>query len=231
METGGRIRRGILIVYLVVVHGALIYLLGERILTRYVTFDGLQRASVSDPTEKTQIATPLPVPEVFADQIPDQPTPSLTAPQPSDNVLAIPVAGVRPEALIDTFTSARSEQRSHDAIDIIAPAGTPVVAAADGEVIKFFDSERGGITIYQTTADRRFVLYYAHLQRRADEISVGTKVRKGTTIGYVGDTGNAGVGNYHLHFSVARIIDPKRPWEGEYINPYPILRYSQTLPQ
>lgn len=231
METGGRIRRVVVIVYLLLVHALVIYLLGERILTRYVTFDGLQRTSVMDPTEKRAIATPLPVPEKFIDQVQDQPAPSLTAPQANDNVLAIPVAGVRPEALIDTFTSARSEERRHDSIDIPAALGTPVVAAADGEIIKFWDSERGGITIYQTTADRRFVLYYAHLQRRADEISVGTTVRKGTTIGYVGDTGNAGAGNYHLHFSIARIVDPKRPWEGEYINPYPILRYSQGLPQ
>ena len=207
----------------------LIYLLGERILTRYVTFENQPGASVSDPTEKTQIATPLPLPEAFIDQV--QPTPSLPQSTANDTALAIPVAGIRPEALIDTFASGRSEQRSHDAIDIPAPVGTPVVAAADGEIIKFFDSERGGITIYQTTADRRFVLYYAHLQRRADEIAVGTTVRKGTTIGYVGDTGNAGAGNYHLHFSIARILDPKRPWEGEFINPFPILRYSQALPR
>ena len=230
MQMGRRIRRGVIAVYLVVVHVLLIFFIGERILTRYVTFDRLQSTAVNDPTEKTQIATPLPVPETFIDPVQQEPAASLP-PLPNDNHLAIPVAGVRSEELIDTFSSARSEARTHDAIDIPAPVGTPVVAATDGEIIKFFDSERGGITIYQTTPDRRFVLYYAHLQRRADEISLGTSVRKGTTIGYVGDTGNAGAGNYHLHFSIARITDPKRPWEGEYINPYPVLRYGLNLPQ
>jgi len=228
MQAGARIKRGLLIAYLLVVHALLIYLIGERILTRYTTFETLRSWTVTDPTEKSQIPTPLPVPEKFADQIPD---PSLPAGTPDNGILAIPVVGIRSEQLIDTFTSARSEERTHDAIDIAAPAGTPVIAATDGEIIKFFDSERGGITIYQTTADRRFVLYYAHLQRRADEITIGTAVRKGTTIGYVGDTGNAGTGNYHLHFSIARITDPKRAWEGEFINPYPLLKYGLTLPQ
>jgi murein DD-endopeptidase MepM/ murein hydrolase activator NlpD len=106
----------------------------------------------------------------------------------------------------------------------MAPVGTPVVAATDGEIMRFFDSERGGITIYQMTNDRKFILYYAHLQRRATEITVGMNVRQGTTIGFVGDTGNAGVGNYHLHFSIARITDPKKFWTGVYLNPYPLLK-------
>jgi len=229
MITGARVRRGLFVVYLVVVHLVLIYFVGERILTRYTTFQTFTSGTVIDPTERSRIPTPVPVPERFADQVQETLTPPIE--YSTDQTIAIPVAGVRPDALIDTFTSARSEGRTHDAIDIIAPAGTPVVAAADGEIVKLFDSERGGITIYQTTADRRFILYYAHLQRRADEVQIGMKVRKGTTIGYVGDTGNAGPGNYHLHFSIARITDPKRFWEGEYLNPYPLLRYGQNLPQ
>jgi murein DD-endopeptidase MepM/ murein hydrolase activator NlpD len=229
MTTGGRIKRGLFVIYLLALHVVLIYFVAERVLTRYTTFETLRSWTVADPTERSEIPTPLPVPEKFVDQI--QETPSPTEITNGTATLTIPVAGVRAEALIDTFTSSRSEGRSHDAIDIPAAAGTPVVASVDGEIIKFFDSERGGITIYQTTLDRRFVLYYAHLQRRADEVAVGTMVRRGTTIGYIGDTGNAGPGNYHLHFSIARITDPKRPWEGEYINPYPFLRYGQTLPQ
>ena len=224
MTTGGRIRRGLFAAYLLVVHIVLLYFVGERVLTRYATLETIGLSTVSDPTEKPKIPTPLPVPEKFADQIPEQPSPVDVT---SNAAFVIPVAGVGPEELIDTFTSSRSEERTHDAIDIAAPAGTPVVAAADGEIIRFFDSERGGITIYQTTADRKFVLYYAHLQRRADEVRIGMTVRKGTTIGYVGDTGNAGAGNHHLHFSIARITDPKRPWEGEYLNPYPFLKSGQ----
>jgi peptidoglycan LD-endopeptidase LytH len=138
--------------------------------------------------------------------------------------LIIPVAGVRPEQLQDTFTDARSEGRAHDAIDIMAPAGTPVVAANDGEIVRLFQSERGGTTIYQLSPDKKLVFYYAHLQRYADGLAAGKFVRQGDVIGYVGDTGNAGAGNYHLHFSIAVLADPKRYWEGTNINPYPLLR-------
>ena len=145
---------------------------------------------------------------------------------PSGPGLIVPVRGVKPEQLSDTFSDSRSEGRFHDAIDIPAPAGTPVLAAADGEIVKLLDSERGGTTIYQRTADGRFVLYYAHLGQRADGIRIGLRILRGETIAYVGDSGNAGSGNYHLHFSVARITDPKRPWEGQYLNPYPLLRHG-----
>jgi murein DD-endopeptidase MepM/ murein hydrolase activator NlpD len=138
--------------------------------------------------------------------------------------LIIPVVGVRPDQLLDTFTDARSEGRVHDAIDIPAPAGTPVVAAADGEIIKLFQSERGGTTIYQLSPDKKLVFYYAHLQRYADGLVPGKFVRQGEVIGYVGETGNAGAGNFHLHFSISVIPDPKRYWEGTNINPYPLLR-------
>ena len=138
--------------------------------------------------------------------------------------LVIPVLGVKPEQLLDTFADARSEGRSHDAIDIAAAVGTPVVAASEGEIVKLFQSEKGGITIYQLSPDRKLVFYYAHLQRYADGIYEGKYVRQGEVIGYVGDTGNAGTGNYHLHFSIASITDPKRHWEGTNINPYPLLK-------
>jgi murein DD-endopeptidase MepM/ murein hydrolase activator NlpD len=164
-------------------------------------------------------------------------TPAATAPNTSTNTqmlppaassstatLLVPVAGVRPEQLRDTFQEARSEGRVHDAIDIPAARGTPVLAAADGRIIKFFNSEKGGITIYQLSADERLVYYYAHLERYADGLTEGHYARRGEVIAYVGDTGNAGPGNYHLHFSVATITDPKRYWTGININPYPMLR-------
>jgi murein DD-endopeptidase MepM/ murein hydrolase activator NlpD len=132
--------------------------------------------------------------------------------------------------LADTFTQARADGRVHDAIDIAAPAGTPVIAASDGQIVKFWDSKLGGITIYQITADKRYFLYYAHLQARAAEIKEGDNVRRGTTIGFVGDTGNAGPGNAHLHFSISIVRDPKRYWEGTYIDPYPLLRTPSRLP-
>ena len=148
--------------------------------------------------------------------------PGLTWPSPPR--LIIPVVGVRPEQLRDTFSEARSEGRVHDAIDIPAPRGTPVIAAADGPIVRLFQSERGGTTIYQLSTDGKFVYYYAHLDRYADGLSEGHFAKQGETIAYVGDSGNAGLGNYHLHFSIAEISNPKDFWHGVNINPYPLLR-------
>lgn len=142
-----------------------------------------------------------------------------TASPGSPSGLIIPVLGVRPDQLRDTFAEARSEGRVHDAIDIPAPRGTPVVAVADGPIVKLFQSERGGTTIYQVSTDGKFVYYYAHLDRYAEGLAEGHFAKQGETIAYVGDTGNAGAGNYHLHFSVAEISDPKNFWHGININP------------
>ena len=237
MGTGPqKAKRIVFVIYLIALHGVVAYLVGERVLRNYTTLSPIENAAVADPNAPKEIPTPLPVPESFADPIDANSNANAnsniqaTPVDPSVRGLIVPVAGVRPDQLIDTFATSRSEGRSHDAIDIPAPAGTPVVAAADGEIVKFFDSERGGITIYQLTSDRKYVLYYAHLQRRADELSVGSRVRKGATIGFVGDTGNSGAGNYHLHFSVAIVTDPKRFSSGTYINPYPVLKNGEVLP-
>ena len=156
--------------------------------------------------------------------LPPEPTPS---PELANFVgqvnLIIPVAGVRPDQLLDTFDDARSEGRVHDAIDIMAAAETPVLAAADGKILKLSNSDRGGTTIYQLNANQELVFYYAHLSRYADGLVEGNPVKQGEIIAYVGDTGNAGPGNYHLHFSIAAVSDPKRYWEGTNINPFPLL--------
>ncbi len=138
--------------------------------------------------------------------------------------LIIPVEGVRPNDLRDTFNENRPGGRLHRAIDIIAPRGTPVLAAADGEILRLSRNAAGGITIYQMSDDRKLVFYYAHLDRYADDLAAGDYACQGDVIGYVGDTGNAGAGNYHLHFSIWTVTDPKKYWTGENINPYPILR-------
>jgi peptidoglycan LD-endopeptidase LytH len=158
------------------------------------------------------------------------PTPRATARSAGQEVdsnsarLLIPVAGVRPEQLRDTFTDSRSEGRAHDAIDIPAARGTAVLAAADGKIARLFTSARGGMTIYQLGQDGKTVYYYAHLDHYADDLVEGRLVRQGETIAYVGDTGNAGAGNYHLHFAMWLVEDPKRYWSGTSINPYPLLR-------
>jgi murein DD-endopeptidase MepM/ murein hydrolase activator NlpD len=144
----------------------------------------------------------------------------------SRGALMIPVRGVSARDLQDTFTQARSEGRVHNAIDIIAPRGTPVVAATDGLLVRFFTSVRGGLTIYQLGTDNRTVYYYAHLDRYATGLTAGDTVRQGTVIGYVGDTGNAAPGNHHLHFAMWLTDDPTRYWDGAALNPYPLLQLA-----
>ncbi|HEX8905645.1 MAG TPA: M23 family metallopeptidase [Longimicrobiaceae bacterium] len=136
--------------------------------------------------------------------------------------LTIPVLGVRPEQLRDSYDSPRTGH-VHHAIDIMAPGGTPVVAAADGTILRLRTGGNGGITIYQVAPDGRTLYYYAHLQRYAAGVHEGMAVWRGQVLAYVGDTGNAGAGNYHLHFSVGWLTDPRRWWESENVNPYPLL--------
>lgn len=135
--------------------------------------------------------------------------------------LIIPVVNVASSALSDTWGATRSEGRTHEGIDILAPLGTPVRAAADGRIVKFFDSVRGGVTIYQFDTSERFVYYYAHLNQRAPGLMEGAVVRQGDVIGYVGMTGNAPVP--HLHFEVQRLTPERRWWEATSMNPYPLL--------
>jgi peptidoglycan LD-endopeptidase LytH len=142
----------------------------------------------------------------------------------ADRRLAIPVLGIRPEQLRDTYNASRSGGRRHDAIDIHAPRGTPVLAASDGEIIKLHSGARGGISLYQLDADGVTRYYYAHLDRYADGVREGVRVRRGQVIGYVGDTGNAQPGDYHLHFSIARLSDRRRWWTGVNLNPFDLLR-------
>ncbi len=158
-------------------------------------------------------------PPPSASPSPPPPSPISALPEGVAESLLIPVAGVRAEDLQDTYNDARSEGRTHDAIDIIAPRGTPVLACADGAIVKLFNSIPGGITIYQLGADQKVVYYYAHLERYADNLAEGQVVRRGQVIGYVGDTGNATPGNYHLHFSITLVSDPKRYWDGANVNP------------
>lgn len=136
--------------------------------------------------------------------------------------LLIPVEGVTAGELHDSFYSERSEGRIHQALDIMAPQGTPVVASAGG-LVRLYASERGGIMIYVTDSSGLYVYYYGHLERYADGLYDGKAVMRGEVIGYVGDTGNAGAGNYHLHFGIAKATGPGKWSRGEPINPYPLL--------
>lgn len=192
-----------------------------------------RRSVVITTTPAPTVVVPSPsLPAATATPFVTPPSPA-TSPSPSSTATAaeaaavpsliIPVANTQIRQLRDTFTEARGEGRTHDAIDIMAASGTPVLAAADGRIARFFNSDRGGITIYQQAGDGKVIFYYAHLARYADGLQEGQQVRQGQVIGYVGDTGNAGAGNYHLHFAIWLVTDPKRYWDGVNVNPYPLL--------
>jgi murein DD-endopeptidase MepM/ murein hydrolase activator NlpD len=136
--------------------------------------------------------------------------------------LLVPVAGVAAEDLHDNYEQPRSGGRTHHAIDILAPRGTPVVAAVDGTIRKLFTSKAGGLTIYQFDPAESRVYYYAHLDSYANGLAEGAVVRQGTVIGYVGTTGNAR-DTPHLHFSVEDLPPTKEWWKGSPVNPYPLL--------
>ena len=137
--------------------------------------------------------------------------------------LAIPVAGIKANQLTDTFTQARAGGRRHDAIDIMAAEGTPVVVAAPGTVEKLFNSALGGITAYVRSEDGKWLYYYAHLQSYAPGLHEGQKVAIGAPIGRVGHTGDANPAGPHLHFAIDTMNPGDKWWEGTPVNPYPLL--------
>ncbi|HTS24347.1 MAG TPA: M23 family metallopeptidase [Bryobacteraceae bacterium] len=141
-------------------------------------------------------------------------------PQPH---LLLPLSGIDPKKLVDTFPDARGG-RTHEALDIPAPRGTPVRAVAEGNVVKLFTSKQGGLTVYQFDDSRTWCYYYAHLDRYASGLTEGTLLRAGDVLGYVGSTGNASPATPHLHFAVFQLGPEKKWWEGTPIDPLPLLR-------
>jgi peptidoglycan LD-endopeptidase LytH len=231
--------------------GLLLFALGGLVganATYYVMSRGT--ASGNTPNDAGRIETPLPV-QLPNDgnaspAAPDAASPS-TAPMlpppavratgigpvtPGDGGvgagLLLPVQGIAAAQLQDTFTQARSGGRVHDAIDIMAPAGTPVLAVADGTVEKLFDSKLGGTTLYQFNPQRTLAYYYAHLQAYAPGIAEKQSLKRGQVIGYVGATGNANPEGPHLHFAIFELGPEQQWWKGTAINPYPQLRGTAT---
>jgi murein DD-endopeptidase MepM/ murein hydrolase activator NlpD len=138
--------------------------------------------------------------------------------------LMVPVDGVRPEKVPDTYWQARDEgARAHQAVDILAKRGTPVLSADSGSILRLTKSTLGGITIYATDPERRFVFYYAHLDGYASGLYDGKPVAQGEVIGYVGTTGNAPKGTPHLHFQVMQYVDARSFWNGPPLDPRPFL--------
>lgn len=142
--------------------------------------------------------------------------------------LLLPVQGIAASDLRDTFGDGRDgNQRGHEAIDILAPRGTPVLAVADGPIVKLFLSKPGGITIYQFDTTGQLAYYYAHLDGYAPGLAEGQMVRRGSVVGYVGFTGNASPDAPHLHFAIFRLGPEKQWWKGEPINPFASLGGKQ----
>lgn len=136
--------------------------------------------------------------------------------------LMVPVEGVSPADLLDDF-NARRGSRTHQALDISAPRGTPVLSADDGRVLRLSENRSGGITVYAVDSNERLVYYYAHLQGYRRGLRAGDSLRRGDVIGYVGTSGNAPSHVPHLHFQVMRLDDPRRYWEGTPLNPYELF--------
>lgn len=139
-------------------------------------------------------------------------------------LLAVPVQGIPREAIYDSWGDPRDNGlRAHHGTDIPAAPQTPVLAAAPGRVEKLWISAAGGTTVYVRSPKRQWIYYYAHLAGYAPGLHEGQIVRTGDLLGYVGDTGNAGAGNYHLHFGLARTLPEERWYQGRDVNPFPYL--------
>lgn len=180
------------------------------------------------PSRMTTPDAPAPTPARAAASVPTAPPLAVAAPFAAGDVpLMVPVQGVTVAQLHDTFSDARAQGRVHEAIDIMAPRGTPVLAVADGTVEKLFTSVPGGLTIYQFEPGGRYAYYYAHLDRYADGLQEKQAIRRGEVIGYVGSTGNADPSAPHLHFAIFELGPERQWWKGTALNPYPVFTRPQ----
>ena len=188
--------------------------------------ESVRPASLPAETESRSAAPPAHAPNTPPGSTSARNAAGATAPPPGPpaGALLVPVVGVRADQLSDTYHQTRGGSRIHEALDIMAPRGTPVVAAADGQVEKLFTSKAGGLTVYQFDPTRTRAYYYAHLDRYAPDLHEGRQLRRGDPIGSVGSTGNASEDAPHLHFAIFLLGPEKRWWEGTPVNPYPLLR-------
>lgn len=138
--------------------------------------------------------------------------------------LTLPVQGIDRSKLHSNFDELRGGTRKHEALDILAPRNTPILAVEDGKIARLFLSDAGGITIYQYDPSMTYVYYYAHLERYAAGLKEGQEVKRGDVIGYVGTTGNAPRDTPHLHFAIVKMGDDKKWWQGTAIDPYSVLK-------
>lgn len=182
-------------------------------------------------TARSDTRTDKPEPPVPARReapVTSPPDVAVIAPDPLADLrgrqLLVPVSGVKAADLNSSFSQKRGAERLHEALDILAPRHTKVVAVEDGVLVKFFYSKSGGNTIYQFDPSSTYAYYYAHLDRYAEGLKEGARVRKGDVIGHVGTTGNAPKDTPHLHFAIFRLTDKKQWWQGTPIDPYDVWR-------
>jgi murein DD-endopeptidase MepM/ murein hydrolase activator NlpD len=138
--------------------------------------------------------------------------------------LRLPLDSVSVDDLRSNFHELRGGDRLHEAIDLLAPRGEPVLAVDDGAIARLFESERGGLTVYQFDPSRAYAYYYAHLDGYAPGLRDGDEVFRGQVLGYVGTTGNAPPGTPHLHFAIFKLGLERRWWEGTAVDPYLVFR-------
>lgn len=203
--------------------------------TAAVAPDTVSAAGIVDVTDTVSGVVPPPAPP--PDTAPARPADTALVDATPEELaelarsLIVPVAGVQAEELHDTFTESRGGgSRPHDAIDILAPRNTPVLAATDGRIEKLHSSAAGGLMIYAADARDRFVMMYGHLDSYAAGIAEGMPVRQGQVIGYVGTTGNAPPNTPHLHFAIARGTPSWKWWRGRAVNPYLLLTRRPPAP-
>ena len=136
--------------------------------------------------------------------------------------LRVPIDGVAADTFKGGFAEHRGSRR-HEAVDILAPRGTPVHAAQNGRIAKLFLSKPGGITIYEFDPEERLCFYYAHLDHYADGLHEGQTIAQGEVIGFVGTTGNAPPNTPHLHFAVFELNADHHWWQGRPLDPYEVF--------
>jgi murein DD-endopeptidase MepM/ murein hydrolase activator NlpD len=220
--------------------GLLLFLAGLLVGANLVYFvlnrDGRVAPEIAHPGTPTQLATAqaAPLPKARPQPPSKWPLPAQATlpaapgvPAPPAGSLLLPVSGIQVNQLTDTFNQTRDGARRHEALDIMAARGTPVLAASDGTVAKLFTSVPGGLTVYEFDPSQAYAYYYAHLDHYAAGLAEGQVLHRGDVIGYVGSTGNASEDAPHLHFAIFLLGAEKQWWKGTPINPYPLLAKRQ----
>jgi peptidoglycan LD-endopeptidase LytH len=219
---------------------AILVIIGERRAGVSPTEDNEPATAATKPATPATQAVESPVVSIEPTKQSAEPPPVLPPPTPSPDAapvlradptadlqqrrLELPVQGATRDKLQASFDELRGGTRKHEAIDILAPLNTPVLAVEQGTIAKLFRSDAGGITVYQFDPSSTYVYYYAHLDHYAPGLAEGKRVARGQVIGYVGVTGNAPKNTPHLHFAIFKLTAEKKWWQGTPIDPYHVLK-------